>query len=78
MQADNSFIFYNKDNNNEYVKDYNISTNGGCSIVIQTKENEICYWEKINNSIYFYDFNQRKIKFPLNNINKKIIIMNGL
>ena len=38
---DQSIIFYYKDNNNEYIKDYNISTNGGCSTVIQIKENEI-------------------------------------
>jgi len=68
---DNSIIFYNKDNNNKYIKDYYISTNGGCSSVIQTKENEICYSEEENDSICFYDLNQRKIKSLLNNINKK-------
>ena len=68
---DNSIIFYNKYNNNRYIKDYKISTNGGCSSAIQTKENEICYSEEINDSICFYDLNQRKIKSSLNNINKK-------
>jgi len=68
---DKSIIFYNKDNNNEYKKDYSISTNGGCSSVIQTKENEICYSEKTNNSICFYDLNQKQIKSSLSNINKK-------
>ena len=68
---DKSIIFYNKDNNNEYKKDYNISTNGGCFSVIQTKENEICYSEFQNSSICFYDLNQRKIKSSLNNINKR-------
>jgi len=68
---DESIIFYNKDNNNEYKKDYNISTNGGCSSIIQTKENEICYSENKNSSICFYDLNQKKIKSSLNEINKK-------
>ena len=68
---DKSFIFYNKDNNNEYIKDYNISTNGICTSVIQTKENEICYSERTNNSICFFDFNTKKIKSSLNNINKR-------
>jgi len=69
--ADESIIFYNKDNNNKYIKDYNISTNGKCTSVIQTKENEICYSEEKNSSICFYDLNQRKIKSSLNNINKR-------
>jgi len=69
--VDNSIIFYNKDNNNEYKKDYNISTNGGCYSVIQTKENEICYSEKANSSICFYDLNQRKKITIINNINKR-------
>jgi len=68
--GDKSITFYIKDNNNEYKKDYSISTNGGCSSVIQTKENEICYSENNNNSICFFDLNQRKIKSSLNNINK--------
>ena len=68
--GDKSITFYIKDNNNEYIKDYNIPTNGGCSSVIQTKENEICYSEKNNNSICFFNLNQRKIKSSLNNINK--------
>jgi len=69
--ADKSIIFYNKDNNNKYIKDYNISTNGICTSVIQTKENEICYSEKANSSICFYDLNQRKIIKEINNIIKK-------
>jgi len=68
---DKSIIFYNKDNNNEYKKDYNISTNGRCYSVIQIKENEICYSEEKNSSICFYDLNQKTIKSSLNNINKK-------
>ena len=68
---DKLIIFYNKDNNNKYKKDYNISTNGGCTSVIQTKENEICYSELENSSICFYDLNERKKISSLNNINKK-------
>ena len=68
---DKSLIFYTKDNNNEYIKDYNISTNGICTSVIQTKDNEICYSERTNNSICFFDVNQKKIKSTLNNINKR-------
>ena len=37
---DSSIIFYLKDNN-EYKKDYQISTNGPCYTIIQTKDNEI-------------------------------------
>ena len=66
---DKSIIFYNKDNNNEYKKDYSKSTNDRCLTIIQTKENEICYSEE-KNSICFYDLNQRKINSSLNNINK--------
>ena len=40
---DNSIIFYNKDNNNNYIKDYKININGICHSVIETKDNEICY-----------------------------------
>ena len=67
---DKSIIIYNKDDDDEYIKDYKISTNGGCSSVIQTKENELCYSEEKNNSICFYDLNQRKKISSINNINK--------
>ena len=67
---DKSIIFYYKDNN-IYKKDYNISTNGSCSSVIQTKDNEICYSEENNNAINFYDLQERKIKSTLNNISKR-------
>ena len=66
---DKSIIFYYKDNN-IYTKDYNISTNGSCSSVIQTKDNEICYSESNNNAICFFDLQERKIKSTLNNISK--------
>ena len=66
---DQSIKFYIK-YNNEYIIDYQVPTNGGCSSVIQTKDNEICYSEKTNNSICFFDLNERKIKSRLNNIIK--------
>ena len=66
---DASILFYFKDNF-EYKKDYKISTNGSCSSVIQTKENEICYSEATNNTICFFDLSQRKIKTTINNISK--------
>ena len=67
--SDKSIIFYIK-NNYQYIKDYQIPTKGSCYSVIQTKENEICYSEKDNNNICFYDLNERKIKSFLSNINK--------
>ena len=55
---DSSIIFYLKDNN-EYKKDYQISTNGPCYTIIQTKDNEICYLEDYKR-ICFYDIFERK------------------
>ena len=66
---DSSILFYFKDNN-EYQKDYKISTNGGCSSIIQTKDNEICYSEATNNTICFFDLLGRKIKTSISNISK--------
>ena len=40
MLSDEAIIFYNKDNN-EYKKDYSISTNGINGPIIQTKDNDI-------------------------------------
>ena len=68
---DKSIIFYIKDNN-QYLKDFSITTNGKCSPVIQTKDNEICYSEETNNAICFFDLNQRKSISKINNINKRI------
>ena len=64
---DSSIIFYLKDNN-EYKKDYQISTDGTCYSFIQTKENEICYSSN-NKKIYFFDLLERKIKAKIDNIN---------
>ena len=59
--SDKSIIFFSRDNNNEYQKDYNISTNSKCTSVIQTKENEICYSEEKNNSICFMILIKKKL-----------------
>ena len=64
---DKSIIFYKKDNN-EYKKDYSISTNGDNGPIIQTKDNEICYYESIGDTICFYDFIKRNNIKKLNNI----------
>ena len=71
---DNSIIFYIKDNL-KYNKDYQISTNGYCSNIIQTKDNEICYYESNNNTICFYDLLERKVKVSISNISTSVMIM---
>ena len=66
--SDGSIIFYFKDNN-KYIKDYSISTNGINGPVIQTKENEVCFYEEDTNSaLCFYDLLERKIITKINNI----------
>ena len=69
--ADSSIIFYFKDNN-EYTKDFHIKTNGQCSPVIQTRDNEICYSEENDSAICFFDLLERKIITTIKNINKRI------
>ena len=66
---DQSIIFYYK-NNFKYIKDYQILTNGACHSIIETKENEICYSESKNNTICFYNLNEKKIISSLSNISK--------
>ena len=67
--SDNSFIVYFKEND-EYKVDYKISTNGDCSSVVQTKNNEICYSEATNSAICFFDILERKKIKTINNISK--------
>ena len=62
---DNSIIFYIKDND-KYIKEYSISTNGRSTPIIQIKDNEICYLEE--NSLCFYDLVERKNTTKINNI----------
>ena len=67
-----------KDNNNKYIQDYKITTNGECYTVIQTKNNEICYSEyKGNYSIYFCDLKRRKTKAKIDNIDLNGRIFQG-
>ena len=71
---DCSIIFYIKDNI-QYKTDYQISTNGYCSNIIQTKDNEICYYEYNNNRIFFYDLLERKVKVSISKIITSNMIM---
>ena len=73
---DGSIIFY-KQNNDKYKKDYSISTNGENGPIIQTKYNEICYYEG-NNTICFYDLNKKKINKIINNISVAHYIWDSL
>ena len=68
--------FYIKDNI-KYKKDYQISTNGECLNIIQTKDNEICYSEYKNgkDTICFYDLLERKVKSSISNISNYNMIM---
>ena len=67
--GDKSIIFYLKDNN-ELKKNNQISTNGTCTSIIQTKDNEICYSELNNSAICFYDIFEKKNKATISNISK--------
>ena len=64
---DKYIIFYFKDNN-EYVNDFKITTKGNNGPIIQTKINEICYFESDNSALCFFDLNERKIITKINNI----------
>ena len=66
---DSSIIFYIKDNN-EWKKDYQLSTDGACYSIIQTKDNEICFSVSNSNKICFFSLLERKIKYSISNINK--------
>ena len=65
-----SIIIYSKDNHNKYIRDYAVKTRGICFCLIQTKENEICYYDDNNgnDSICFYDLLEKKFKSEINNI----------
>lgn len=74
---DLSIIVYSIDNN-KYKKDYHIKTISYCSCVIQTRENEICYYEEKENSISFYDLLKKRIIKKINNINEDLCGYNFL
>ena len=71
---DSSIIFYVEDNT-KYKKDYQMSTNGSCNCIIQTKDNEICFYEDNNSTICFYDLLERKVKSSISNISNCNMIM---
>ena len=66
---DKTLIFYNKDKDGiKYKKDFSITTNGWNGPVIQTKDNEICYYESNEDTICFYDFIKKKTNKTMSNI----------
>ena len=65
---DSSIVFYYKENLEK--NNFKINCKGGCYTIIQTKENEICYSEGMQNDICFYDFLEKKIKSSLSNISR--------
>ncbi len=74
---DNTIIFYFKDNN-QYTKDFNIKTNGYNGPIIQTKNNEICYYENTNSALCFFDLQERKNITKINNISVTHYISDSL
>ena len=75
--GDNTIIFYFKDNN-QYTKDFNIKTNGWNGPIIQTKNNEICYYEDTNSALCFFDLQERKNITKINNISVTHYIYDSL
>ena len=66
---DKTLIFYNKDKDGiKYKKDFSITTNGWNGPVIQTKDNEICYYESNEDTICFYDFIKKKTVTAFNSL----------
>ena len=65
---DRNIIFYKQDKE-KYIKDFHISTDKPSFYLIQTKEDEICYSDN-EDSIFFYDLIEKKIKTSLSNLNK--------
>ena len=66
---DKTLIFYNKDKDGiKYKKDFSITTNGWNGPAIQTKDNEICYYESNEDTICFYDFIKKKTNKTMSNI----------
>ena len=78
---DCSINFYKKDNI-LYKLYYKHQTKGGLNSVLQTKENEICYFDYINKTLYFYDLIKKENKASISNIGindgykKSIILIN--
>ena len=75
--GDKSIIFYNKANN-EYIKDYSFLTNGDNGPMIQTKYNEICYYETNKAIICFFDIIKRNNIHIINNISVSYCMYDSL
>ena len=74
---DESVIFYLK-HNSKYEQNFKITTNNRCYSITQTKDNEICYLEfylsNNNSNIFFYNFDERKIKSSISNISSSGVL----
>ena len=57
--ADSSVIFYSS-NNDKYIQEFQINTDKSCWCLIQTKDNEICYYIS-GGSIIFYNLIDKRI-----------------
>ena len=57
---DGSIIFYCKDNNSLYKKDFSIKVSPYNGPIMQIKNNEICYYEVPWGVLYFFDFQKKK------------------
>ena len=64
---DSSIIIWSNNNNNQYLKENQINTGDPVWCVIQTKENEICYFI-CGGLICFYDLIQKNITYKKGNI----------
>ena len=69
--ADNTIIIYNKDFSNIYREEYSIPTNGKNCPLVQTKDNEICYYEYTDytSAIKFFDLIKRSTIYKIDNMN---------
>ena len=67
---DSSIIFYTK-NNKIYKNIDKIKTDGSCTSVIQTNDQEICYSRKNQKKISFYNFIEKKVKASISNVSKR-------
>jgi WD40 repeat protein len=76
--SDETIKFYNIDDNNKYKLDYSINTNGFNGPVIQTKDNEICFYENTNSTLCFYDLLERKNITKINNISVSCFLFDSL
>ena len=64
---DKTILFYFK-NKDKYLNDFKISTNDSWGNLVKINENEICYTERNEESIYFFDFLKRIYLTKIKNI----------